>query len=114
MVPCTAVPNALRTGEPAMVHDAAGLSHVAVPLSLGNLHLGALIAGQVFGRYPELLPLQRMAREAGGAPQGLLEGGRPPGAGRGRPLGVFRGVAAAAARAGLWRPKVAHPARETA
>jgi PAS domain S-box-containing protein len=75
--PCTAVPDALRTGKVAMVHDLAGLSHVAIPLALGNLHLGALIAGQVFSRYPELLPLQRIARDSGIAPQVLwMEAGR--------------------------------------
>jgi len=59
---CSAVPDALRTGGVASVVDQAGLAHVAVPLTLGDQHLGALIAGQVFSRYPEPLPLQRVAR----------------------------------------------------
>jgi hypothetical protein len=47
------------------------LAHVAVPLSLGGQQLGALIAGQVFSRYPEPLRLQRVAREAGISQQQL-------------------------------------------
>jgi PAS domain S-box-containing protein len=53
------------------VEDRAGLSHVAVPLSLAGRQLGTLIAGQVFSRYPEPLPLQRVAREFGISPQEL-------------------------------------------
>jgi PAS domain S-box-containing protein len=78
-VTCTAVPDALRTGEVTMVTSMSGLSHVAVPLSLGEVHVGALIAGQVFTRYPEPLPLQRIAREAGIAPEMLWrEASRQP------------------------------------
>lgn len=67
---CTAVADALQTGRTMMVRDQAGLAHVAVPLTLGNQRLGALIAGQVFDRYPEPLPLQRVAKEFGAsAPQ---------------------------------------------
>ena len=61
--PCTAVVDALRTGEAVMVHDEAGLTHVAVPLLLGKQHLGAIIAGQVFDRYPDPLSLRRVARD---------------------------------------------------
>jgi PAS domain S-box-containing protein len=60
--PCRAVEEALRTGKVAISQDLAGLAHVAVPLSLGGHHLGALIAGQVFSRYPEPLRLQRVAK----------------------------------------------------
>ena len=60
---CTAVLDALRTGVPAIVHDQAGLTHLAVPLSLGSVHLGAIIAGQVFDRYPEPLSLRRVAKD---------------------------------------------------
>jgi PAS domain S-box-containing protein len=59
---CSAVPDSLKTGSVVSVVDQAGLSHVAVPLSLGGQPLGSLIAGQVFSRYPEPLPLQRVAR----------------------------------------------------
>jgi PAS domain S-box-containing protein len=62
---CNAARDALRTGKAAMVEDQAGLSHIAVPLSLGGQQLGALIAGQVFTRYPEPLPLERVARDSG-------------------------------------------------
>jgi PAS domain S-box-containing protein len=68
-VGCTAVADALRTGAVATVEDQAGLSHVAVPLTLGGRKLGALIAGQVFSRFPEPLPLRRVAREFGVSPQ---------------------------------------------
>jgi PAS domain S-box-containing protein len=69
--PCSAVVDALRTGAVVMTQDGAGLAHVAVPLSLGGRHWGALIAGQVFNRYPEPLPLQRVARHYGVSPQQL-------------------------------------------
>jgi PAS domain S-box-containing protein len=62
---CSAVKDALKTGEPVTAEDRAGLAHVAVPLSLGGQQLGTLIAGQVFTRYPEPLPLERVARDSG-------------------------------------------------
>ena len=68
-LPCTAVAEALRTGRAVMVRDQAGLAHVAVPLLLGRQHLGAIIAGQVFDRYPEPLLLRHVAREFGVSPQ---------------------------------------------
>ncbi len=68
---CNAVTDALRTGEIVTVEDQAGLAHVAVPLSLGGRQLGALIAGQVFSRYPEPLRLQRVARGAGVSQENL-------------------------------------------
>jgi PAS domain S-box-containing protein len=61
--PCSAVAEALQTGHAVMVHDQVGLTHVAVPLSLGTQHLGAIVAGQVFDRYPESIPLQRVAKD---------------------------------------------------
>ena len=70
---CSAVANALRTGSVVIVEDQAGLSHAAVPLSLGGHHLGALIAGQVFSHYPEPLPLQRVARDLGISRQQLWQ-----------------------------------------
>lgn len=63
--PCTAVADALQTGGAVIVRDEAGLSHIAVPLLLGKQCLGAIIAGQVFDRYPEPLLLRRVAREFG-------------------------------------------------
>ncbi len=69
--PCTAVVDTVRTGAATLVEDRVGLAHVAVPLSLGGQNLGALIAGQVFNRYPEPLPLQRAARDLGISPQRL-------------------------------------------
>src|SRR6266849_1671086 len=70
---CTAVADALQAGGPVMVRDQAGLIHVAVPLSLGKVHLGAIIAGQVFDRYPEPLPLRRLAKEFGVSAQQLWD-----------------------------------------
>src|SRR2546426_5276793 len=69
---CTAVADALRTAHPVLVHDQAGFAHVAIALTLGDQHLGALIAGQVFDRHPESLPLQRVARELGLSAQRLF------------------------------------------
>jgi PAS domain S-box-containing protein len=71
--PCTAVAKAMQTGGTVMVRDQAGLTHVAVPLLLGKRHLGAIIAGQVFDRYPEPLPLRRVAKEYGVSAQQLWD-----------------------------------------
>ncbi len=70
-VPCTAAADAIRTGEVMLVEDGAGLVHVAVPLILRGQNLGALIAGQVFTRYPEPLRLQRVGRNLAISPQRL-------------------------------------------
>ena len=72
-LPCTAVADALQAGGAVMVRDQAGLTHVAVPLSLGKRHLGTIIAGQVFDRYPEPLPLRRVAKEFGVSAQELWD-----------------------------------------
>src|SRR5271170_3865389 len=69
--PCAAVKEALQTGAVVMVRDQAGLTHVSVPLLLGKRPLGAVIAGQVFDRYPEPLPLRRLAKEFGVSAQEL-------------------------------------------
>jgi PAS domain S-box-containing protein len=68
---CNAVQDALRTCKVVTAEDHAGLAHVAVPLSLDGQILGTLIAGQVFSRYPEPLPLQRAAKEFGVSGQAL-------------------------------------------
>jgi PAS domain S-box-containing protein len=72
-LPCTAVAESLHTGNPAMARDQAGLTHVAVPLLLGKQRLGAIIAGQVFDRYPEPLSLRRVAKEFGVSERRLWE-----------------------------------------
>jgi PAS domain S-box-containing protein len=64
-VPCAAVKEAIQKGEIVTANDGAGLAHVAVPLSLHGRYLGALMAGQVFDRYPESLRMQRTAKEFG-------------------------------------------------
>jgi PAS domain S-box-containing protein len=63
LIPCAAAAEALRTGQPAITRDRAGLAHVAVPLLLGEERLGVLLAGQVFDQFPEQLLLDRLARE---------------------------------------------------
>jgi PAS domain S-box-containing protein len=72
-LPCAAVADAVRTGVAVVVHDQAGLTHVAVPLTLGEQTLGAIIAGQVFDRYPEPLRLRRVAKDFGISAQDLWE-----------------------------------------
>jgi PAS domain S-box-containing protein len=64
-ITCPGVAEALQTGEAVMMRDQAGLSHVAVPLSLGTQRLGAIVAGQVFDRYPDSLTLLRVAKDFG-------------------------------------------------
>ncbi|HEY6902934.1 MAG TPA: ATP-binding protein [Candidatus Acidoferrales bacterium] len=63
--PCNAVVDALHTGLPKIVCDAAGLMHVAVPLLLGGHPLGAILAGQVPSEYPDPLFLQRASKTFG-------------------------------------------------
>jgi two-component sensor histidine kinase len=48
-----------------LAHDHGGFVHVAVPLYLGPEHFGTLMAGQVFGCYPESLAIEGVAREFG-------------------------------------------------
>lgn len=72
-LPCMAVAEALQAGGVVMAHDQTGLTHVAVPLLLGKQHLGAIIAGQVFDRYPEPLRLRRVAKEFGISAQHLWD-----------------------------------------
>jgi two-component sensor histidine kinase len=69
--PCTAVADAIKTGEVVMVQCYLGLAHVAIPLCLGDQSLGGIVAGQVFTRYPEPLQVQRVAREFGISQQKL-------------------------------------------
>jgi PAS domain S-box-containing protein len=71
--PCNAVAEALQTGAAVAVRDQAGLVHVAVPLSLGAQHLGAIIAGQVLDQYPEPLSMRRVAKEFGVSAQRLWD-----------------------------------------
>src|SRR5687768_9979602 len=68
---CTAAAEALLTDSVVLIHDQAGFAHIASPLSLGDQHLGTVIAGMVFDRYPEQLPLQRLARDFGLSAQEL-------------------------------------------
>jgi PAS domain S-box-containing protein len=70
---CTAVAEALQSGRTVVTHDQAGLTHVAVPLFLGKQTLGAIIAGQVFDRFPEPLRLRHVAKEFGVPTQKLWD-----------------------------------------
>jgi two-component sensor histidine kinase/ligand-binding sensor protein len=56
---------AIHSGQLIITTDDSGLGYVAVPLRLGDRGRGALIAGQVFLRFPDQLVLDRMARERG-------------------------------------------------
>jgi two-component sensor histidine kinase/ligand-binding sensor protein len=56
---------AIRSGRLITATDDSGLGYVAVPLRLAERGRGALIAGQVFLRFPDQLALDRMARERG-------------------------------------------------
>jgi signal transduction histidine kinase len=66
--PCNCVADALARGGVVVARDQTGLVHFAVPLVLGEHPLGALVAGQVFDRYPEQLPLEQVARHLGLSP----------------------------------------------
>ena len=61
--PCNCVADALARGGFVVARDPTGLVHFAVPLVLGGHPLGALVAGQVFTRHPEQLPLEHVARQ---------------------------------------------------
>jgi two-component sensor histidine kinase/ligand-binding sensor protein len=56
---------AIRSGELTVATDDSGLGYVAVPLRLAGRGRGALIAGQVFLRFPDQLALDRMGRKRG-------------------------------------------------
>jgi two-component sensor histidine kinase/ligand-binding sensor protein len=62
---CTAAADALRTGSVTLASGPGGFVHIAASLSLDGQHLGTLIAGQVFDQYPELLLMERFARQFG-------------------------------------------------
>jgi PAS domain S-box-containing protein len=72
-LPCTAVAEALASGGVVRTHDQAGLTHVTVPLLLGKQRLGAIVAGQVFDRYPEPLALRHVAKDFGISAQHLWD-----------------------------------------
>jgi signal transduction histidine kinase len=58
---CTCVEKAHDHQTPELVKDYAGLVHFTVPLKLGEHRLAAIMAGQVFDKYPQTLPLERLA-----------------------------------------------------
>ena len=62
---CTAVADAKQSHKLTVALGMGGFVHVAVPLFLKEVHVGTLLAGQVFYSYPELIPLEQVAREYG-------------------------------------------------
>jgi PAS domain S-box-containing protein len=62
---CTALADAVSSGEIKYARDQAGLTHASIPLLLGSQRLGVLLAGQIFTQYPQPLALQRVARDCG-------------------------------------------------
>ena len=70
---CSAVASAIRKRSQTLAHDQAGFAHVALPLVLGNQVVGTLLAGQVLDRYPEPLPLERVARDFNISPQQIWD-----------------------------------------
>jgi signal transduction histidine kinase len=74
--PCTCVADAQATRDLVVVRDRTGLVYFAVPLVLGDDPLGALLAGQVFDRYPEQLVLEHVAKYVGLPPQTVWQGAR--------------------------------------
>src|SRR5260370_14183557 len=54
--PCNCVADALASGGFVVARDPTGLGHFAVPPGRGGHSVGALVAGPVFGPYPETLP----------------------------------------------------------
>jgi two-component sensor histidine kinase/ligand-binding sensor protein len=56
---------AIHSGQLAIATDDSGLGYVAAPLRLAERGRGALIAGQVFLRFPDRLALDRVARARG-------------------------------------------------
>lgn len=61
--PCTCVADALSKAQVVLARDRTGLVHVAVPLILDGQPLGAVLAGQVFDRYPEQVVLEQIAKQ---------------------------------------------------
>jgi two-component sensor histidine kinase/ligand-binding sensor protein len=70
---CTAIEDARRTGDLTVAMDDAGFVHVAVPLVLDGNYLGALLAGQAFDGYPQILKVERVAKSFGLSPQTLWD-----------------------------------------
>jgi len=59
---CACTAEAMSQRGVILGHGRDGLAHVAVPLVLGGQPLGALVAGQVFDRFPEQLRLDHLAK----------------------------------------------------
>jgi signal transduction histidine kinase len=78
--PCTCVRDALATHELVLARDRTGLVHFTVPLVLDDHPLGALLAGQVFDRYPDEVLLEHVAKHCGLSPQVVWQRARlePP------------------------------------
>lgn len=66
---CTAASDAERSDSLKTATDTGGFVHVAVPLLLNGRHLGTLLAGLTFDRYPEILNLEKVAKQFALSPQ---------------------------------------------
>src|SRR5439155_2466297 len=71
--PCTCIDDALARRALVLARDRTGLVHFTVPLVLDDHPMGVLLAGQVFGQYPEQLRLEHMATRVGLPPQALWQ-----------------------------------------
>ena len=74
--PCTCIADALATRTLVLARDRTGLVHFTVPLVLGDQAVGALLAGQVFDRYPDQLLLEHVAKHCGLPPSEIWQGVR--------------------------------------
>ena len=57
----TCIADALKEGSTLVTRDPAGLIHLTIPLILFGKPVGAVLAGQVFDRYPNHLTLYKLA-----------------------------------------------------
>jgi signal transduction histidine kinase len=74
--PCRCIADALNKGGWNVVQERTGLVHFAVPLVLNGHPLGALVAGQVFDRYPGQRALEQAAKQCGLSPEAVWQRAR--------------------------------------
>jgi len=100
---CCALADALATGQVICVQDAAGMGHTAIPLFLGRHAIGAILAGQVFTRYPEPLPLGRVSRDRAVSSQDVWTAARHQAPVSRKNLGVYAELLSSLGQAFLLR-----------
>jgi PAS domain S-box-containing protein len=69
--PCHAVRDALISREGGYAIDRAGLTHVTIPLFLGNQPLGTIMAGQALIEFPAAATMWSLSRLAGAKQKNL-------------------------------------------